>query len=186
GLLLAATELRSHSSAPIIAVGAIRDYTGSDTAGVAPTVAEMLATNLARLPGLHVLSTARLYELMGPAEARGQESTTMERAARRARATQLVPGRLYRRPREPLRLALAAYYAGNINPVLSGPKSHLAQAMRLAAHASDRERLLIRGAWARETGDPADLAIAETLAIRYPTELDGHYLLGLARIAHGE
>ncbi len=58
--------------------------------------------------------------------------------------------------------------------------------MRLAAHASDRERLLIRGAWARETGDPADLAIAETLAIRYPTELDGHYLLGLARIAHGE
>jgi len=277
GLLLAATELRSHSSAPIIAVGAIRDYTGSDTAGVAPTVAEMLATNLARLPGLHVLSTARLYELMGPAEARGQESTTMERAARQARATQLVQGMLYRRPGGALRLelqrvelatgvvleeyrlqgsdafavtdsatvalaasfgasgdtmriadvstrslaayrmyvaglralyreedqpgavrlfeaalaedsgfAMAAYYAGTINPVLSGPKSHLAQAMRLAAHASDRERLLIRGAWARETGDPADLAIAETLAIRYPTELDGHYLLGLARIAHGE
>lgn len=265
----------SHES-PILAVGAIRDYTGSDTAGVAPTVAEMLATNLARLSGFHVLSTARLYELMGPTEARGQESTTMERAARQARATQLVQGMLYRRPRGALRLelqrvdlrsgvvlqeysvegsdpfavtdsataalaasfgasgdtmriadvttrslaayrmyvaglralyrdedqagavrlfeaalaedsgfAMAAYYAGTINPILSGPKSHLSQAVRLAAHASDRERLLIRGAWAREAGDPADLSIAETLAIRYPTELDGHYLLGLARIHHG-
>ena len=276
---LASTAIarRTSHQSPILVVGTIRDYTGSDTAGVAPTVAEMLATNLSRLPGLHVLSTARLYELMGPAEARGQERTTMERAAREARATQLVQGMLYRRPGGALRLelqrvdlasgvvveeyrvqgadafgvtdsataalaasfgasgdtmriadvstrslaayrmyvaglralyrdedqagavrlfeaalaedsgfAMAAYYAGTINPVLSGPKSHLAQAMRLAAHASDRERLLIRGAWARETGDPADLAIAETLAIRYPTELDGHYLLGLARMAHGE
>jgi tetratricopeptide (TPR) repeat protein len=82
--------------------------------------------------------------------------------------------------------AMAAYYAGTINPILSGPKSHLAQAVRLAAHASDRERLLIRAAWARETGDPADLPIAETLAIRYPTEPDGHYLLGVARMWHGD
>jgi len=274
---VAIAAARSHATVPILAVGAIRDYTGSDAAGVAPTVAEMLATNLARLPRLHVLSTARIYELLGPARARGQESTAMERVAREARATQLVQGMLYRRPGGALRLelqrvdlqsgvvlqqygvqgpdafavtdsataalaasfgvsadtirvadvttrslaayrmyvaglrayyreedprgavrlfeaaltedsafAMAAYYAGTINPILSGPKSHLAQAVRLAAHASDRERLLIRGAWAGETSDPAVLAIAETLAIRYPAEPDGHYLLGVARMGRGD
>src|SRR5437773_6197960 len=276
-VLVANTARRSRASVSIIAVGAIRDYTGSDTSGVAPTVAEMLATNLARIPGLHVLSTARLYELSGPLRGQSEENTMMQRAARDGRATQLVQGMLYRRPGGALRLelervdlatgvvlqesgvegadvfaitdsataalaaslgvkadtmriadvtttsfaayrlyvaglrayyreedvpaamrlfeaalaedsefAMAAYYAGTINPVLSGPKSHLAQAVRLASHASDRERLLIRGAWARETGDPADLPIAETLAIRYPTEPDGHYLLGVARMWHGD
>src|SRR2546425_22921 len=277
GVTGAIAAARSHATVPILAVGAIRDYTGSDTAGVAPTVAEMLATNLARLPRLHVLSTARIYELLGPARARGQESTAMERVAREARATQLVQGMLYRRPGGALRLelqrvdlqsgvvlqqygvqgpdafavtdsataalaasfgvsadtirvadvttrslaayrmyvaglrayyreedprgavrlfeaaltedsafAMAAYYAGTINPILAGPKSPLAQAVRLGAHASDRERLLIRGAWAGETSDPAVLAIAETLAIRYPAEPDGHYLLGVARMGRGD
>jgi len=276
-VLVANTARRSRASVSIIAVGAIRDYTGSDTSGVAPTVAEMLATNLARIPGLHVLSTARLYELSGPLRGQSEENTMMQRAARDARATQLVQGMLYRRPGGALRLelervdlatgvvlqesgvegadvfaitdsataalaaslgvkadtmriadvtttsfaayrlyvaglrayyreedvpaamrlfeaalaedsefAMAAYYAGTINPVLSGPKSHLAQAVRLASHASDRERLLIRAGWARETGNPADLAIAETLAIRYPAETDGHYLVGVARMWHGD
>src|SRR2546422_11560358 len=31
--------------------------------------------------------------------------------------------------------AMAAYYAGTINPILSGPRSRLAQAARLGAHA---------------------------------------------------
>src|SRR5207249_2426844 len=75
--------------------------------------------------------------------------------------------------------------AGLINPS-SGPKSHLTQAVRLAAHASDRERLLIRAAWAREAMDPGDLAIAETLAIRYPAEPDGHYFEGIARLWRGD
>lgn len=273
----AAIGLRGRDRVPILAVGAIRDYAGADSAGVAPTVAEMLATNLARVPRLQVLSTGRIYGLLGPPRGRGRESTAMQEAARAAHATQLLEGVLYRRPAGALRLelqrvdlrsgvvlqvyavegldafaladsattavaaafgftvdtlriadvttrslaayrmyvaglralyrdedppgavrlfeaalaedstfAMAAYYAGTINPVLSGPGSHLAQAVRLAAHASDRERLLIRGAWARETGDPADLPIAETLAIRYPTEPDGHYLLGVARMWHGD
>ncbi len=274
---VAAIGLRQGERSPILAVGTIHDYTGSDTAGVAPTVAEMLATNLARVPRLQVLSTARLYELLGPVKGPGQESTEMTRVARAARANQLLEGALYRRRGGRLRLelqridvqsgvvlgayavegvdafavtdsataavavsfgidadtmhiadvttrslaayrmyitglralyreadppgavrmfeaalaedsafAMAAYYAGTINPVLSGPKSHLAQAVRLAVHASDRERLLIRVEWARETGDPSDLAIAETLAIRYPAEPDGGYMLGVARMGHGD
>jgi DNA-binding SARP family transcriptional activator len=277
GGIAAAIGLRGRDRVPILAVGAIRDYAGTDTAHVGPTLAEMLATNLARVPRLQVLSTGRIYGLLGPPRGRGRESTTMQEAARAAHATQLLEGVLYRRPAGALRLelqrvdlqsgvvlqvyavegpdafaladsvttavaaafgfaadtlriadvttrslaayrmyvaglralyrdedpqgavrlfeaalaedstfAMAAYYAGTINPILSGPTSHLAQAVRLADHVSDRERLLIRGAWARETGDPADLAIAETLAIRYPTEPDGHYLLGTARMWRGD
>src|SRR5207247_5684468 len=82
------------------------EHTGSEASGSAPTVAEMVATNLARIPGLHVLSTARLYELLGPLRGQREESTMMERAAREARATQLVQGMLYRRPGGALRLEL--------------------------------------------------------------------------------
>jgi len=269
-----ALSIGAHHSTPVLAVGAIRDYAG--TAGSAPTVAEMLATNLARVPRLQVLSTARFYELLGTVKGPGQESTEMTRVARAARANQLLEGALYRRPGGRLRLelqridvqsgvvlgayaieggdafavadsatavlaasfgvsadtirvadvttrsfaayrlyvaglrafyreedpagavrmfeaalaedstfAMAAYYAGLINPS-SGPKSHLTQAVRLAAHASDRERLLIRAAWAREAMDPGDLAIAETLAIRYPAEPDGHYFEGIARLWRGD
>ena len=269
--------LRARDRFPVLAVGAIRDYAGAEGTGVAPTVAEMLATNLARVPRLQVLSTARIYALLRPPQETGREGAAMQEAARAARATQLLEGVLYRRSTGSLRLelqridlrsgvvlgayavegrdpfaltdsataavaaafgvpmdtfrvadvttrslaayrmyvaglralyrdedqraavrlfeaalaedstfAMAAYYSGTINPVLSGPKSRLALAVRLAVHASDRERLLIRGAWARETGDPADLPIAETLAIRYPTEPDGHYLLGVARMWHGD
>ena len=275
--LAAGIGLRARDRFPVLAVGAIRDYAGAESTGVAPTVAEMLATNLARVPRLQVLSTARIYALLRPPQGTGREGAAMQEAARAAHATQLLEGVLYRRPTGSLRLelqridlrsgvvlgayvvegrdpfaltdsataavaaafgvpvdtfrvadvttrslaayrmyvaglralyrdedqraavqlfeaalaedstfAMAAYYAGTINPVLSGPGSHLAQAVRLAAHASDRERLLIRGTWARETGDPADLPIAETLAIRYPTEPDGHYLLGTARMWRGD
>ena len=274
---VAVIGLRARDRFPVLAVGAIRDYAGAESTGVAPTVAEMLATNLARVPRLQVLSTARIYALLRPPQETGREGAAMQEAARAARATQLLEGVLYRRSTGSLRLelqridlrsgvvlgayavegrdpfaltdsataavaaafgvpmdtfrvadvttrslaayrmyvaglralyrdedqraavrlfeaalaedstfAMAAYYSGTINPVLSGPKSRLALAVRLAVHASDRERLLIRGAWARETGDPADLPIAETLAIRYPTEPDGHYLLGVARMWHGD
>src|SRR2546422_6799969 len=271
---VAIAAARSHATVPILAVGAIRDYTGSDAAGVAPTVAEMLATNLARLPRLHVLSTARIYELLGPARARGQESTAMERVAREARATQLVQGMLYRRPGGALRLelqrvdlqsgvvlqqygvqgpdafavtdsataalaasfgvsadtirvadvttrslaayrmyvaglrayyreedprgavrlfeaaltedsafAMAAYYAGTINPILSGPKSHLAQAFRLGGHLFDRQAVLIRWAWARDGSDLAVLTVTVKPPLPYHPCPDRHYLVYAAGMA---
>jgi tRNA A-37 threonylcarbamoyl transferase component Bud32/tetratricopeptide (TPR) repeat protein len=49
---------------------------------------------------------------------------------------------------------------------------------RLAEGRPERERLLIRALWADATGQPAGLALAESLATRYPTEPDGHYLMG--------
>jgi DNA-binding SARP family transcriptional activator/tetratricopeptide (TPR) repeat protein len=77
--------------------------------------------------------------------------------------------------------AMAAYYAAQSTaedfPLHAG---YLARAHALAEHTTEPQRLLIRGHWADLTNDPARLAIAETLAIRYPHDPDGHHLLGRA------
>jgi hypothetical protein len=49
---------------PVIAVGGIVSAAGSDTAGMADAVGTMLATNLARLPELQIVSSLRMYELL--------------------------------------------------------------------------------------------------------------------------
>ena len=49
---------------PVVAVGLITDYTKSDQELGRP-LADMLATDLARSPGLQVISTARMYDLLG-------------------------------------------------------------------------------------------------------------------------
>jgi tetratricopeptide (TPR) repeat protein len=58
--------------------------------------------------------------------------------------------------------------------------------LQLANRASDRERLLIRGTVLILSNEHGLAAVAETLAARYPTEPDGHYLLGLARVNNGD
>jgi tetratricopeptide (TPR) repeat protein len=58
--------------------------------------------------------------------------------------------------------------------------SRLDQALQRAPRASDRERLLISAQWALHNAAPNALALAETLAVRYPAEVDGHLLLGHA------
>jgi tetratricopeptide (TPR) repeat protein len=82
--------------------------------------------------------------------------------------------------------AMAAYYFA-----LSSRTSRtqfirrLRQAVSLAGRASDRDRLIIQGAWA-ETNKLLSLQpIAETLATRYSTEVEGHYYLGLALVNAG-
>src|SRR4029450_3493511 len=58
---------------PVVAVGLITDYTKSDQELGRP-LADMLATDLARSPGLQVISTARMYDLLGksgPSSERG-------------------------------------------------------------------------------------------------------------------
>jgi tetratricopeptide (TPR) repeat protein len=57
---------------------------------------------------------------------------------------------------------------------------------RLASRATERERLIIRIWLAAVTQTPGILAIAESLAARYPTEIDGHYQLGAARMVRSE
>ena len=82
--------------------------------------------------------------------------------------------------------AMAAYYSARAT---RGSRSQyltrLRRAVALAAHASDRERLIIEGHWAETNNSPALMAIAETLAVRYPTEVEGHYYLGRALVNAG-
>lgn len=80
-------------SRPVIAVGLIRDYTGRT--GFGQPLAEMLATNLARAEGLQVISTARMYELIGQQEGNGDSSASLMTAARTAGATELIEGSLF-------------------------------------------------------------------------------------------
>lgn len=63
---------------------------------------------------------------------------------------------------------------------------HLHRAVRAAEAGSERDRLLIQAAWANHTADPSRLRHAERLVERYPGEVDGHYLLGGARIDDGD
>jgi len=265
--------------APVIAVGLIRDDSVSHSPRDAPTVAEMLATNLARVPGLTVLSTARMYELAGGWRDSANASAALGEAAQRAGATQLLQGTLYHRANGRLHLELqridlrrgvvqgayavegsdafavtdsvtarvstemgvrsdtlriadvttkslvayglyqdglrafytdpnianahrlfaaaegedsgfvmAVYYGALVERLLGipGAVTHFERAARLADRAPDRVRLLVRASWALEVGDPARVALAETLAIRYPREPDGHDLLGSSMLWGGD
>jgi len=92
---------------PVLAVGLIIDYRHPDTTGVARSLSDLLATNLARVPTLRTVSTARLYELMAQ---RGSSTSTdagaYSAAARSAGATALVDGSLYTTDEGALRLDL--------------------------------------------------------------------------------
>ncbi len=78
--------------------------------------------------------------------------------------------------------AMAAYYVWQLSRGLSdGPTQalNMARAKRLAARTIERERLLILGSIA-EVDAPLRqaLAVAETLTVKYPSDPEGHILLG--------
>jgi tetratricopeptide (TPR) repeat protein/TolB-like protein len=255
----------------VTAVGLVADYREPGTQQVARSLADLLATNLARVPSLRVVSTARLYELMGQLGGAGADAGAYSAAARRAGASTLIDGGVYRVDSAGLRLDLRridlatgnvlavftvsgsdiftlvdsgtarlaahlgsaaprgsvsdvttrsevasrfyeegirAYYHGDmtgtrrlmeaalkedstfamaeyyLSHTLSGAESfeHLARALRLAQTASDRERLIIRSALELYTSDPAAIATAETLAVRFPHEPEGQRFAGKALI----
>ena len=60
------------------------------------------------------------------------------------------------------------------------------RAVRLAERAGDRERLLILASGALTLNDARGLAFAETLAVRYPDDLDGIRILGDQRLSRSE
>ena len=97
---------RPPSARAVIAVGTIRDYSGSSPTVLGPAVAEMLATNLARAPELQVIISIRLREILGQTAADGDSRTAMSRAASRAGATHVLEGALLRHPDGLLRLQL--------------------------------------------------------------------------------
>jgi tetratricopeptide (TPR) repeat protein len=91
----------------VLAVGLITDHRGVGAPGDAGPLADLLATNLARIPSLRVVSTARLYELMALLGAQGQSGPgAYSSAARRAGAGMLVDGSLYALGGDSLRLDL--------------------------------------------------------------------------------
>lgn len=259
----------------VLAVGRIRDY--SHQTGAAAPLSDMLATNLARSPGLSVVSGARMIELSAQSGSADTDRTILE-SAEEAGATQIVDGALYalgggryrldlRRVdvangtvlqaiavedtslfaladkgavalavatgagapeqnlaavstgsvvafrlyeeglralytgeyagarqlfgaalREDSAFAMAAYYYARSQSIEERSRfiPELQHAVELARHASDRERLLITGYYADAVDDPARLAIAETLTVRYPTEPEGFQFLGHARIWGGD
>jgi len=262
-----------------VAVGWIVDFTG-DPGGLARPLREMLATNLTRARGIQVVSTARLYELMGPLAGASDSAARMVAAARHAGAAELVDGALYQNQRRylldlrrtdlatgrlrasyrvegdgPLRLAdsgaaalaralgaeapgvlsggmeshsvvayrlyeqglreyfagrqesaaslfeaalredssfaMAAFYRALCVPVTGGDGvsqrlALLGQVVRLAASAPDRDRLVILGRYYLESNDPRATAVAETLTVRYPAEVEGYNLLSSALLWRGD
>lgn len=259
----------------VVAIGEIRDLTGED-GGAAGLLPDLLATNLARAGELHVVSSARMYELLARRPEGGNGPAALAVAARRAGAAELIEGALYlrmdglyrldlRRVRledgavegsytavaadpfalvddataqilrdhregRPLRVAdvttrslvafrfyregLAAFYQGDDHAAArlfetalqedtsfalaayysalarrgDGAVFHqaLERAARLAAGADDHQRLLITGMHADFLNRQERFAIAETLAVRYPAEPDGQYLLGRAKMWSGD
>lgn len=262
---------------------------GGATATSAPAIAAMLATDLARVAGLRVVSSSRMYELLaagGANEVGPLSAGAVEKAARAAGASQVIEGSLYRRADGALRLdlrrvdlasgavlsastveardpftlvdratsdvarsavvllpeaalgeraptpgiadvttssfeayrlyerGLRAYYelapgspqelfaaAVQADPSFAMATFYLAQskkgsspdyyelvvrAARLAERATERERLLIRGAAAFELNEPERLALADSFVARYPGDPEGLVLRGRARIWDGD
>jgi DNA-binding SARP family transcriptional activator len=267
--------LRSSPQVPIVAVGAVTDFTHSDTAVSAAVVVDLLATSLARLPSVQMIATARLYEVQAQLAAVSRSQSTLYDAARAAGARQLIQGTLHPNPTGGVRLdleridirtgavrggyraegrdlfaavdaataaiardlgaqppdepvadvttrslvayrfyeeGLRAYYQGDITAAvrlfraaqhedsafamaaywewlssLSPPDSPLLErAALLADHATDRERLLIRETLTESQLEPVAVALAETLAFRYPSDPDAQLVLGRVRFWQGD
>lgn len=81
--------------------------------------------------------------------------------------------------------AMAAYYSA-----LAASEAHVSlrrfrNAARLATRTSDRERLTILARLAFIASDPSLPALADTLVVRYPLEVDGYFYTGLSLMVAG-
>jgi tetratricopeptide (TPR) repeat protein len=93
--------------------------------------------------------------------------------------------------------AMAAYFSARSSPyqwrfasATSAAREEFsgrfARALRLSHNASDRERLTIRAYYEQYHLSPAMRPVAETLAVRYPREIDGHLMLGISTVLQGD
>jgi DNA-binding SARP family transcriptional activator/tetratricopeptide (TPR) repeat protein len=95
------------SHEPVVAVGRITDYSAPSDRRYGLPLADLLATNLARVPGIRVVSTPRMLELMRRTSSGGDTTASaVLAAARLAGATELIDGIVYARPDGQLRLDL--------------------------------------------------------------------------------
>lgn len=273
---ISAALFSSGGNVPAYAVGEITDHTRSDSTQAASAFASLLATSIARLPGLEVIGSPRLHEIQSQGLA-VDSTLSITEAARSAGAGRLVEGDLRRaggglvldlriidltngrirlvlrvlgsdpfdladQAAESLAVALAlarptqllsaitttslvslrlyeqglgAYYAGDFtaakrlfsaalqeDPSFSMAAFYMAKvsiiqgnpdadsliriADRLSSHAADHDRLLIRGTIGQWLMLPSARANAETLAVRYPSDVDGQLVLGQTRSLTGD
>jgi DNA-binding SARP family transcriptional activator len=107
-LMIRALRTPAESGAEtVVAVGRITDYSATADRRYGPPLSDLLSTNLARVPGMRVVSGARMLELIRRASASGDTSAgAVLAAARLAGATELVDGIVYTRPDGRLRLDL--------------------------------------------------------------------------------
>lgn len=84
--------------------------------------------------------------------------------------------------------AMAAYYLATSMSEAAADSAggRWLRAMHLAEGATDRERLLILATGSLHRNDARGLAYAETLAVRYPEDLDGIHVLGELYFTRGE
>jgi DNA-binding SARP family transcriptional activator len=267
----------SPDASRVVAVGRITHYPLEGAGVLGQPLADMLATNLARVGELRVISHVRMVEVRGQLGERDTPGAGA-RAAQQAGATELIDGALYemgprdyrldlrrvdlatgtvlraytcrgtdlftladsgtrelvrdlggsapvvplaevstrsveayrayeagvrrwfvgdRRAAEGLfrealeadsTFAMAAYYYA-VSEVFGDRHEafrRMRRAVDLAARASDRERLLILAAWAFLNSSPRISAYADTLIVRYPDELEGHYYRGQGAINAGD
>jgi DNA-binding SARP family transcriptional activator len=83
--------------------------------------------------------------------------------------------------------AMAAYYSALSlagQPDVALDRYLLAE--RLAGRTTDRERLTILARLAFVSSSPSLGALADTLLVRYPDEVEGYYFTGLSRLVEGE
>jgi tetratricopeptide (TPR) repeat protein len=81
--------------------------------------------------------------------------------------------------------AMAAFYRGKASQTNRLRVERMRRAQQLAGRATDRERLIIRAGWAHQNDEPQLAAIAETLAVRYPDEVEGHLYAGVSAVQEG-
>ncbi|MGH7585004.1 MAG: BTAD domain-containing putative transcriptional regulator, partial [Gemmatimonadales bacterium] len=88
---------RYPSPAPstVLMVGHIEDYGGGARTELGRPLADMIATDLARAPGLRVISTPRVYELLAQLASFDSTTAGFMSAARHAGATELLDGALF-------------------------------------------------------------------------------------------
>jgi DNA-binding SARP family transcriptional activator len=84
--------------------------------------------------------------------------------------------------------AMAVYYSSIVGDFarVSDQVQRLRRAVQLAERATERERLIILGDYARAILSPALLAYADSLSTRYPNEVYGPLYRGVAHLEAGE
>lgn len=82
---------------PTLAVGHIETLAGADTVAPSAALADMIATNLARVPGLSVISNARMQEVAGQLGGTAGARARLAEAARHAGAGAVIDGVVRRR-----------------------------------------------------------------------------------------